>query len=314
MTQQGVVDAPLKVTVRIPPPSDQQDADVNTNVTVQLLDEAGQPAQYGGHQAGPFTMLPAFETGAWSYYGSVPSKPGAYHAHVVMSTERRSLATPAPQANREYDFDLANPPFRAVAESGPPLASGYVFSQNSNLWLLSTDLIRQRRLTFFTPPDEYAGEPVWSPDGTQVTFAFTPKAPPSELPVNDIWAATPGGSGASELVKHGANETLRDPAWSSDGRYLYFTVEQSDPNATTYNSMGVPEGSVRIDRLDTHSGVRSHWISGGEMPGSGGPSGRMLYLEDAPDTGVDPSQAQAPGQQLVSVNAMAPTKRCSWTT
>ena len=184
--KQGVVDAPLKITVRIPPPSDQQDADVNTNVTVQLLDEAGQPAQYGGHQAGPFTMLPAFETGAWSYYGSVPSRAGAYHAHVVMSTERRSLDTPAPQANRKYDFDLANPPFRAVAESGPPLASGYVFSEDSNLWLLSTDLTRQRRLTFFTPPDEYAGEPVWTPDGKQVTFAFTPKAPSSELPVSDI--------------------------------------------------------------------------------------------------------------------------------
>ena len=117
------------------------------------------------------------------------------------------------------------------------------------------------------------------------------------------------GNGALELVKHGTNETLRDPAWSSDGRYLYFTVEQSDPNVTTYNSMGVPEGSVRIDKLDTQSGVRSQWISGGEMPGSGGPSGRMLYLEDAPDTGVDPSQAQAPGQQLVSVNADGSDKK-----
>jgi Tol biopolymer transport system component len=153
------------------------------------------------------------------------------------------------------------------------------------------------------PPDEYAGEPVWSPDGTQVTFAFTPKAPPSELPVSDIWAAAPGSKGVFEIVKHGANETLRDPAWSSDGRYLYFTVEQSDPNSTNFNSLGVPEGGVRIDRLDTQPGVRSEWISGGEMPGSGGASGRMLYVEDAPDNSTDPSQAQAPGQQLVNVNA-----------
>ena len=65
-----------------------------------------------------------------------------------------------------------------VAETGPPLTSGYVSCENSKLWLMSTDLKRLRRLTFFTPPDEYASQPAWSPDDKQIAFhLFTQNGP-----------------------------------------------------------------------------------------------------------------------------------------
>jgi len=305
-SQQGVVNSPLQITVRISQPASKQDSNVSINVTLQLLDEAGQPAIYGGIPAGPATMSPAFEPGAWVCYASMPGKPGTYHAHIVMQTQRMSLDTPAAHANQQYDFDLTGTPLQAVAESGPPLISGYVFSENSNLWLMSTDLKRRRRLTFFTPPEEYASQPTWSPDGKQIAFTFSPKTAPSELPLTDIRSVNPDGSGEHELVKHGNGETLKDPAWSSDGRYLYFTAEQSDPNTQTFNSLGVPQSGLEVDRLDVQTGARSHWLDGGEMPGTGSSANRMLFVQDIYDASTNPTNPTNPtfsGQQLVSANA-----------
>jgi hypothetical protein len=302
-SSEGVVNSPLKIAVRVPEPNGHPETALSASVSIQFLDEKGQPAQYGGKPADPFTMLPSYDTDGWLYFGSVPERPGTYYARVVMGTHSTEFDTPVPEASKEYIFDLKSAPLHALAESGPPLASGYVFSRDSNLWLMSTDTKRQRRLTFFTPPDEYAYEPVWSPDGKQIAFTFSPKTDQSEIPSTDIWTVKPDGSGARELVKHGDNEELRDPAWSSDGRYLYFTVEQIDPNQTTYNALGVPQSGVRIDRLDTKTGARSQWVDSGEMPASGDSPNKMVYVEDTYEASTDPNQVGLTGQQLVSVNA-----------
>src|SRR5207237_4132266 len=120
-------------------------------------------------------------------------------------------------------YEASEPVLHVKAESGEPLRSGFVFSRQSNLWLLSTDTKRERRLTFFAPPDEYAESPAWSPDGKLIAFAFSPKTAPQDIPSEDIWVVNPDGSGARQLVAHGQDESLLDPAWSADGCYLYFT-------------------------------------------------------------------------------------------
>ena len=219
-----------------------------------------------------------------------------------MGIHSTDLLTPGPRPTQEFVFDIKSTPLRALAPSGPPLTGGYIFAREANLWLLSTDTTRQQRLTYFTPPDEYAYGPAWSPDGKQIAFTFSPKTDPSLIPSTDIWVINPDGSGARELVKHGDNELLRDPAWSSDGRYLYFTVEQSDPNAPGNNSSGPPQSGVRIDHLDTKSGARSRWMDSAEMPAGAASPDRMLFLEDVLDKSTDPSQPGLSSQQLGSVN------------
>src|SRR5205823_5032167 len=161
--------------------------------------------------------------------------------------------TATPQAVSQT-FEVREPAFQAKAESGPPLMSGYVFARDANLWLLSSDTKRQRKLTFYSPDDEYADTPAWSPDGKSIAYAYSPKTDLQSIPASDIWAINPDGSGARQLVAHGANESLGDPAWSNDGRYLYFTVENTDPSSTAYDGSGVPVGGRRIDRLDISTG------------------------------------------------------------
>jgi dipeptidyl aminopeptidase/acylaminoacyl peptidase len=64
------------------------------------------------------------------------------------------------------------------------------------------------------------GEHVVSPDGRSVAFSVRV----TDLAANkgrfDVWVAGVDGSGARRLTTHEANETA--PAWSADGRSLYF--------------------------------------------------------------------------------------------
>jgi len=101
----------------------------------------------------------------------------------------------------------------AVARLDPKVAGGEV-----GIWLL--DLIRgvTTRFTFDLPPDS---APVWSPDGTRVTFAA------ARAGGNGIYQKATNGSGKEqELVRATGDPKLPDD-WSSDGRFLLYT--QRDP-------------------------------------------------------------------------------------
>ena len=90
-SQEGVVNSPLQITVRMPQPNSYQVSKTSINLDIQLLDDAGRPALYGGSPTGPATMAPAFENGAWVYYSSVPGNPGTYHAQISVHVQRTSL-------------------------------------------------------------------------------------------------------------------------------------------------------------------------------------------------------------------------------
>ncbi len=286
---EGVVNSPLRIAVRIPWSDGSQKGTVSS-VSLRFLDEAGNKAQFGGDAPDSLDLRATIDIMVWEYVGSVPSRPGTYQA-------RLHLETPY-DPTRQQDYDLAEPGLHALADTGPALHSGYVFNSEFNLWIMSTDAAHQKRLTYFPPQYERADTPAWSPDGSLIAFAYTPKQPSDQIPVSDIWVIKPDGSGARQVVGHSPGESLLYPAWSGDGKYLYFTVEGSPDNSAPMGLPVTPNDDRRIDRVEVGTGVgtgaRSTWLSSAHMAASGGHersgNNEVVYLElvpAAPDT--DPS-------------------------
>lgn len=266
----GMVNSPLRVVVRVPWSIGSQDTSLS-GVTLQMLDEAGNPARFGNRPiTETFAMKPTFDIAEWEWRGSVPSAPGKYHARVQIE----ALYNKA----RNGTLYLGAPALDAVAESGPPLTSGYVFSEDSNIWLMSSDGARQRRLTYFPEFYEYADKPVWAPDGKRIAFTYSPQTDPSEAPSTEIWQVAPGGSAPEPLVRHQGSESLLDPAWSRDGKYIYFTVDTSASESATASG-ALSATSVRIDRVELATGVREQWMPLSQMPAGDGPGGETVYLQ-----------------------------------
>lgn len=296
---EAIVNSPLRIAVRIPWSDGSQKGTISV-INVELLDEAGNKAQFGSDTPNSLQLegTPQ-DIRVWEYVGSVPSRPGAYRA-------RLHLKTPYDQS-RQQDYDLPGPPLRALADTGPTLSSGYVFNTESNLWIMSTDGANQKRLTYFPPQDERADNPAWSPDGSLIAFAYTPKQPTDQIPVSDIWVIKPDGSDARQLVAHSPGESLLYPAWSNDGKYLYFTVEGSPDSQSPMGLPVTPNDNRRIDRVEignaapgqsSGAGARSTWMPSAQMA-AGGPSDQIVYLELVP-TGPDTDPSTIPQKIFVS--------------
>lgn len=283
----AVVNAPMRVLLDVPSTNDGSFDTALSSVSVELVDAEGKAAMFGDQTPGLLPMRPSAKLGVWEYEGSVPSRPGIYHA-------RAKLVKLSNASEAEWFEDL-NIRLEAVAETGPPLDTGYLIANDADIWLMSTDTSRQRRLTFFGLQGAVADKPAWSPDGGRIAFTYQPPAAPNVIPTADIWVMNADGSGAKEMIRHGSSESLGDAAWSSDGRFLYFTVE------TTRDLVG-PEGTASgsfittrsIDVMELATGARSRLSDAARMPASG-PQGMVAYIEE---TGGD-ALGQAPGFRVV---------------
>lgn len=66
--------------------------------------------------------------------------------------------------------------------------------------------------------------PAWSPDGRLLAYAVMTPTGPQGLPEADLYVANADGSGGKLLVKHDQpGASLIEPAWSPDGKTLYFS-------------------------------------------------------------------------------------------
>jgi hypothetical protein len=270
---QGVVNSPLVVSVKIPWSTGGQDT-VLSGVALVLLDEAGNPATFGSAPATEgFPLKPTFDVSVWEWRGSVPSLPGKYHPGLRIEALYNK--------ERSSDQVLETPLLDAIAEPGAPLTSGFVFAQDSNLWLLSTDVSKQRRITYFPEFYEYADKPTWSPDGKRIAFTYSPRTEAGDLPFTDIWQVNPDGTDPKPLATHQEGESLLDPSYSPDGKYVYFTVDTS-ASLSTPDSTAIMGANTRIDRLELATGARTQWMPRAQMPSSDGPGGETVYLELVP--------------------------------
>jgi Tol biopolymer transport system component/predicted Ser/Thr protein kinase len=84
--------------------------------------------------------------------------------------------------------------------------------RNADLWLLDLARAVTTRLTF-DPGSDYT--PVWSPDGTRITFGATRKD------FEDIYLK-PAAGGAAEQLLLSSSDDKAPSSWSPDGRFILF--------------------------------------------------------------------------------------------
>ncbi|MFA7266591.1 MAG: DPP IV N-terminal domain-containing protein, partial [Candidatus Nanopelagicales bacterium] len=89
---------------------------------------------------------------------------------------------------------------------------------NFEIYTMAADGSDVRQITFTDPPTTHIG-PKYSPDGSQLLYAFK-RAADAEKPIQDLWIMNTDGSSPKQLTFGYNNAESR--AWSPDGRRIAF--------------------------------------------------------------------------------------------
>lgn len=92
-----------------------------------------------------------------------------------------------------------------------------------NVWLMDADGSHPRALT--TEKGAYVRSPAWTPDGVYVV-ARKEDAKRAGIPPVELWLYHREGGGGIKLVSSDEMNNSSGPAFSKDGRYLYFSARQ----------------------------------------------------------------------------------------
>jgi Tol biopolymer transport system component len=164
---------------------------------------------------------------------------------------------------------------------------------HTNLWITRTDGSGTRPITFENDPTVGIGVPVWSPRGDQIAFVR------SHAGTAALWAIRPDGRGLRQVVRGWA------PAWSADGRWLYYWRLGTIPAAieripidggaveTLREGTGLnviapsPDGTTMFLTRMGHLNVRKIWGAG-----------FAEYVRVHPVDGPDETMARVAGERL----------------
>lgn len=120
-----------------------------------------------------------------------------------------------------------------------------------NLWVMDADGSNARAVTKET--FRLVNSPVWAPDGDWIAVRkhFTQRR---SLGAGEIWLYhKSGGEGVALTTKKSEQKDLGEPAFSPDGRYLYYSYDASPGDTFAYSKDTNP-GIYAIDRLDRTTG------------------------------------------------------------
>ncbi|HEX6928557.1 MAG TPA: amidohydrolase family protein [Gammaproteobacteria bacterium] len=144
-----------------------------------------------------------------------------------------------------------------------------------NIWIMNADGSDPRQLT-----DEsfrLLNNPAWTPDGEYIAARkhFTGTR---SLGSGEIWLYhTGGGEGLQMTEKPNDQKDVNDPAFSPDGRYLYFDQDTTAGDIFEYNKDSTGQIYV-VRRLDRKTGEIENYITGpgGAIKPTPSPNGKWI--------------------------------------
>ncbi|MBW3670273.1 MAG: amidohydrolase family protein [Acidobacteria bacterium] len=132
-------------------------------------------------------------------------------------------------------------------------------SGGDNIWIMRRDGSDPKQVTKET--FRLLNSPVWSHDGQYIAARkhFTSRR---SLGAGEIWLYhRSGGEGLQMTEKPNEQKDLGEPAFSPDGRYLYYSQDTTPGDVFEY-SKNVHEGIYSIKRLDRETGETDTILSG----------------------------------------------------
>jgi len=128
-----------------------------------------------------------------------------------------------------------------------------------NIWVMDRDGSNPREITKET--FRLLNSPTWSADSEYIAARkhFTSRR---SLGAGEIWMYhRSGGSGVQVTKKSNDQKDLGEPAFSSDGRYLYFSKDSTPGKTFEYNKDS-NKGIYTIQRLSLDDGRIEEWVGG----------------------------------------------------
>ena len=144
-----------------------------------------------------------------------------------------------------------------------------------NIWIMNNDGSNPRAVTKET--FRLLNSPAWSPDGDYLVARkhFTSSR---SLGAGEVWMYhKTGGSGVKLTARANDQKDLGEPAFSPDGKYVYFSHDAT-PGKTFHYSKDSVKGIYKIKRLDRESGEIKTIVSGmgGAIRPTPSPDGKKL--------------------------------------
>ncbi|MBL8858001.1 MAG: PD40 domain-containing protein [Planctomycetes bacterium] len=129
-----------------------------------------------------------------------------------------------------------------------------------NIWVMDRDGKNAKQVT--KESFRLLNDPRWSPDGQYIAAHkhFTSRR---SLGAGEIWMyhVATGGDGLQLTTRRNEQKDLGEPAFSPDGRYLYFSYDSTAGDTFEYNKNSNTQ-IYAIDRLDLASGERIPFVTG----------------------------------------------------
>ncbi len=147
-----------------------------------------------------------------------------------------------------------------------------------NLWIMDADGGNARAVT--EEKEHLVHNPYWSPDGEYIAAkkGFTSTR---SIPAGEIWLFHTGGGGGLQLTerpnKDKDQKTMAEPAFSRDGRYVFYSQDVTPGRVWQYNKDSTGQIFV-IQRLDRQTGETDTFVdgAGGAIRPTPSPDGKHL--------------------------------------
>jgi hypothetical protein len=231
----------------------------------QWVEPNGQPAQWLEEELPSFEMKPlGGSPNTWVGRGAAPPVPGSYKARLTARPTGSQAGTSAPEQSALLSVG------GEVSVDEQPLTRGFAFVRDRNLWLRSTDLMRDRAVTFYEYP-ALASMPAWSPDGRWIAYILDPGTAGS---TTELWLIRPDGTGARRVASANSSRPISYPQFAPDGTLL------------VCQARSLVGGDVELGwtwdlhRVDTATGKLTLLQSSTTMPAVSWVDGRVVFIRD----------------------------------